>query len=364
VKVAVLEYLCGGGLQEASESASSSLTDEGLAMLCSLANDLALCGHDVHTFLDHCSIYAKTHFIPQVHVHSLGYKGAELDWLEQWSSMAIACDLAIVIAPELDHQLSQIVEHLRKAGAKVLAPSAPFLAATSDKLTTAMLLVQSKIAHPATQTLTEFQARVRTKSSALPLTLKRRDGAGCADMMVFADQGRLLRWLSIHESLYRAGDDWLVQEWLPGRPASMAVIASLDWQIIGAVEQAIRFDTNNEDGCSKVCYVGGAGPMEGVTDEIMKQLAKSVRQAFPVGAAGWIGIDFLVPSDPTKLQDYVVVEINPRLTTSYLGYRKWYGPQLASALLKTPDNPTFFSETLKTTIEFSASEFKKNRGET
>ena len=102
----------------------------------------------------------------------------------------------------------------------------------------------------------------------------------------------------------------------------------------------------------------------GVNDAILLQLARNIQQAFPFEAAGWIGIDFLVPNDPTQLQDYVVVEINPRLTTSYLGYRKWYGPHLAGTLLKTPDNPAFFSAKQKPPIEFAVCEFTKNHGET
>ncbi len=339
-------------------------------MLSGLANDLALCGYEVHTLLDQSSIQAKSHFRSQVHVHSLDATMSDSSWLRQWSELAKACDLAIVIAPELDNQLTRIVEQLRLSGAKVLAPSVPFLQATSDKLTTAKLLSQSDIAHPPTQTLTEFQATDRSKGlggsakSDLPLTLKRRDGAGCADMMIFADRERLEHWLSIHASLYLAGDDWLVQEWLPGRPASMAIIADQEWRVVGAVEQTIQSDTANQDGCALVSYLGGRGPLQDVTDEILVQLARNIQQALPVEAAGWIGIDFLVPNDPTQLRDYVVVEINPRLTTSYLGYRKWYGPQLAGALLKTPDNPAFFSAIQKPPIEFSVCEFTKNQGET
>ncbi|MCY2984453.1 MAG: ATP-grasp domain-containing protein [Planctomycetota bacterium] len=348
----------------------SSLIREGLAMLSGLANDLALCDHEVHTLLDRQTVHATTHFRSQVHVHSLDSTTGDSRWLEQWSDLAKACDLAIVVAPELDNQLACIVEHLRSSGAKVLAPSVPFLQATSDKLTTAKLLSQSDIAHPRTQTLTEFQAMQRSKGLGgsakgdLPLTLKRRDGAGCADMMIFADRERLERWLSIHASLYLTGEDWLVQEWLIGRPASMAIIAGQEWRIVGAVEQNMQCDTANQDGWSSVSYLGGRGPLQGITDEILEQLAGGVQQALPDEAAGWIGVDFLVPNDPTQLRDYVVVEINPRLTTSYLGYRKWYGPQLAGTLLKTPDNPAFFSAMQKPPIEFSVYEFAKNHGET
>lgn len=339
-------------------------------MLSGLANDLALCGHEVHTHLDQKSIHTKSHFHSQVVVHSLDSTTGGSRWLEQWSEMAVACDLAIVIAPELDNQLTRIVEQLRLSGAKAIAPSLPFLQVTSDKLATAKLLSQCNIAHPPTQTLTEFQATERSKDfkiskrGDIPLTLKRRDGAGCADMMIFADRERLERWLPIEAGLYAAGDDWLVQEWHPGRPASMAIIADQKWRVVGAVEQTIQCDTANQDGWSLVSYLGGRGPLQGVTDEVLVQLARNIQQALPFEAAGWIGIDFLVPDDPTQLRDYVIVEINPRLTTSYLGYRKWYGPQLAGALLKTPDNPAFFSAIQKPPIEFSVCEFTKNHGET
>ncbi len=370
MKVAVLEYLCGSG--QFDESAMSSLIREGLAMLSGLANDFALCGHEVHTLLDHNSMHARSHFRSQVHVYPLDSTAGGASWLEQWNAMAKACDLAIVIAPELDDQLTRIVGQLRLSGATVLAPSVSFLRATSDKLTTAKLLSQANITHPPTQTLTEYRATDRSKRqdassslrSEMPLTLKRRDGAGCADMMIFADWERLERWLSIHPSLYLTGEDWLVQEWLPGRPASMAIIAGQEWRIVGAVEQNLQCDTANQDGWSSVSYLGGRGPLQGITDEILEQLARGVQQALPDKAVGWIGVDFLVPSDPAQLRDYVVVEINPRLTTSYLGYRKWYGPQLAGALLKTPDNPAFFSAMQKSPIEFSVCEFTKNHVET
>lgn len=339
-------------------------------MLSGLANDFAYCGHTVHTVLAPNATPFMQHFHPQVRLNALGSNAGEGEWIEHWIDVAKACDLAVVIAPELDNQLTRIVEQLRLSGAKVLAPSVPFLQATSDKLTTARLLSQFNIAHPPTQSLTEFLAADRSKDRQLtslgerPLTIKRRDGAGCTDMMIFADRARLEHWLSIHASLYLAGDDWLIQEWLPGRHASMAIIAGQEWQVVGAVEQTIQCDTANQNGWSLVSYLGGRGPLQGVTDEILVQLARNVQQALPAEAAGWIGIDFLVPDDPTQLRDYVIVEINPRLTTSYLGYRKWYGPHLAGALLKTPDNPTFFSGVQKIPIEFSACEITKNHGET
>ena len=48
MRVGVLEWICGGGLQEMDlQEISSSLRGEGMAMLLSVAEDLAKAGHEV-----------------------------------------------------------------------------------------------------------------------------------------------------------------------------------------------------------------------------------------------------------------------------------------------------------------------------
>ncbi len=48
------------------------------------------------------------------------------------------------------------------------------------------------------------------------------------------------------------------------------------------------------------------------------------------GLSGYIGFDLLLPADPQRL---LVVEANPRLTTSYLGYRALAKGNLAARIL-------------------------------
>ena len=320
MKVAVLEYLSGGELQE--DGNSPSLFNEGLAMLSALAIDLLQCGHEVHTCLNtnvafrsakdaQFALFA-THeatlnnsILGGLNVHHIDQNYADTAWAERWIEVALHCDQTIVIAPEIHQQLHRIVDKLRSAGATVVASSEAFLQATSDKLTTANLFIDAHVPHPATQTLSQYRLsmdRLDNKNQELAVTLKRRDGAGCCDMKVFTSQQKLTEWLKNKESQNLMGDEWIVQEWLAGRPASMALLTGDDWTLLGAVEQ-------------------------------LEKLASQVRVALPSGAAGWIGIDFLVPDESVGSKDLIVIEVNPRLTTSYLGYRKWYGYQLADALL-------------------------------
>ena len=104
--------------------------------------------------------------------------------------------------------------------------------------------------------------------------------------------------------------------------------------VLGAVEQQIELASeSNHCGYASVSYLGGAGPLQRVSFEQLEHLAMRVRDSLPLGAKGWIGIDFLIPDEMQSSQNLVVIEINPRLTTSYLGYRQWYGHALANSLV-------------------------------
>ena len=329
MKVAVLEVLSGAGLID--HEISPSLHQEGMAMLSSLSNDLVMSGHQVHTCLDRASLTQRDSLHSDVQVHELGPAG--VDWLKAWEAIASNCDRTVVIAPELDNQLEHIVERLRGTGSNVVASSQDFLRATSDKLITAQLLSIANVAHPSTCTLSQFVEESTSTTTPMPMTVKRRDGAGCADMKYFANTSMVRNWLAKQDL---NGDEWIVQPWLAGRPSSMAIIADDHWHVLGAVEQIIELAPSSFDSdISNVSYRGGAGPLVGVTLDQLELLAKKVRHSLPSGAQGWIGIDFLVPMDPLGSKEFVVIEVNPRLTTSYLGYRQWYGHKLAHALVDT-----------------------------
>ncbi len=379
MRVAVLEFLSGGGLlnnvipppdttPDTTPQVANLLAplyQEGLSMLAALATDLSESGHEVHICLERKAatdplVVSLMKRFSRLRVHDV-----DLAWLDRWSEVALQCDRTIVIAPEIHHQLERIVNKLRFSGAVVIAPSASFLQATSDKLATAELLKESGVPHPITQSLTQYRLTPVPQgdcNARLPVTLKRRDGAGCADMKVFDDHRKFAEWLKSHESQLLAGDDWIVQPWLSGRPASLALIA-LDnvWTVLGAVEQRIELTSESiERGYSTVSYLGGAGPLAGVSIEQLERLALSVREALPSRAEGWIGIDFLIPDSMHMSQDLVIIEINPRLTTSYLGYRKWYGYTLADSLLGNSNRSNLNPKSIYELFAFSSWEYNSS----
>ena len=190
----------------------------------------------------------------------------------------------------------------------------------------------------------------------------------------FADGERLIGKLGTLVDL----SEWIVQPWILGRSVSLALTGAWDltqggsfrrWgpfegdcemmpEVIGPTEQLFGTGSMIENasgdstesiesiesmeptegstlgssiGSSVGSYVGGNGPVE-VDPQELWRFARGLLRAVPGSRAGWIGIDFLmVPEGP-----WVALEINARLTSSYLGYRKHYGPMLADTILGCP----------------------------
>jgi predicted ATP-grasp superfamily ATP-dependent carboligase len=70
-------------------------------------------------------------------------------------------------------------------------------------------------------------------------------------------------------------------------------------------------------------------------------------------AHGYVGIDVLLGRDPTGSGD-LVVEVNPRLTTSYIGYRAACQTNLAEAMLAVCDGREGTIEFSERTIAFDS----------
>ena len=373
MKVAVLELLSGGGIHEligipnadsAGESERSEIAQallrEGWAMLHALASDLQQCGHQVFTCLDQELVQSKqdpTYALTSFDDFACSNR---VDWLSQWRQVAILAEITIVIAPEIDNLLALTVSHLREHGAIVLAPDALFLKATSDKLLFAEAMLDANLPHPSTQTLTSFLQSPPAEqtsfaiSSSDGLVLKRRDGAGCADMKRFENDRSLATWCrskllatQLSEATQRTenstwsmneraqhGESWIVQPWLVGSARSLAVLAGRSHWILGSVAQRIEhLPCKDNASVSNVQYTGGFGPLDDTTFQQLERFANRALNAIPGKPSGWIGIDFLIPDGAKDWTHWVPIEINPRLTTSYLGYRQWYGGALGDMLL-------------------------------
>ena len=85
-----------------------------------------------------------------------------------------------------------------------------------------------------------------------------------------------------------------------------------------------------EDGRFK--YQGGRMPADISAESALavQQLAERACHAVP-GLTGYIGCDIVLPGD--RPLEPVLIEINPRLTSSYLGYRQMTDDNIPARLL-------------------------------
>ena len=122
----------------------------------------------------------------------------------------------------------------------------------------------------------------------------------------------------------RSNARWRIEPYCPGIPASVAMLCGPHQSVaLPPCEQRLSND-------GRFCYMGGRLPLAGQLAERATQLAHRAQQALPP-ANGYLGID-LVLGDNTA-EDFVI-EVNPRLTTSYVGLRQLADVNLAEAMLR------------------------------
>lgn len=184
-----------------------------------------------------------------------------------------------------------------------------------------------------------------------PVVIKPIDGAGAIDTHLVADPAALAEALARREPDAAAKaryldetDDgpcpshhWiglgrlgavLVQPFVPGQPMSASFLVDRRGRahLVGVGRQEVALDGG------RFHYRGGTVP------DGSPALAAEPRRAIDAvpGLRGWVGVDFILEDDGRA----AILEINPRLTTSFVGLKALLPPgTLAGALLDAFDRP-------------------------
>ncbi len=312
MRIFVGEYVCGGGFIETElDEIPSSLRREGAAMLAALVADLSEVAETV--------VPIDARFAPPTEASEVIQVDPDALFWGQWAKIAAECDHAVIVAPESDGKLAQGIGMLRSQGVDVIASSGDFLRTTSDKSLTSKVLHGAQIAHPLTMSLTDLRHE-KELSGFSNFVVKPVDGCGTQEIQRFDNfktaRAHLKRGL-------------ILQNWCEGRAVSIGLIASSTQQVfLPAVSQSI---------CEKTCtYGGGQGPLDADVQRRATVIASRAVNAMPPTAKGFVGLDLLIGDRPSE---DMVIEINPRLTTSYVGLRKMINGNLAARLLDLETGP-------------------------
>ena len=309
--VFLYEWVTGGGLVEEPGPLPSSLLTEGTAMLSAVAADFAALEETRVTVLRDMRLdEMPLPGVETVEIHSSSHRQ------EEFAQLASTADQTLVIAPEFDDILLKTLVDGRKAGGRLLAASHEFVELTSDKHRTAEKLSSAGVPTPEAVPILADEEQL-PKDFLYPAVLKPVCGAGSQHTLLVSnarDEPPPYSWPS------------RLERFCPGMAASVAFLCGPSHHV---ALPACRQDLSKD---GRFTYEGGAMLAEPNLARRATALADRALRALPP-ALGYVGVDLVLGKAGDGSED-VVIEVNPRLTTSYIGLRAATPDNLAAALLE------------------------------
>ncbi len=302
MRILAFEHFSGGGL--ADQPLPASLAREGDLMLSALVRDLAgLPGVTV--------LATRDPRLPRLPGCETLLPRTGEGPLALYRRGLAAADAAWPTAPEGGGLLERLALETEAAGKVLLGCRPGAVRVTASKRATARALAEHGI--PVVPTFLAGEAPVW---AAGPWVVKPDDGAGCEETEVLESRDAALARLA------SAPGRLVAQPWIEGEPVSLSLLC--------AGETARLLSCNRQ----RVVVRGGRLVFEGVAvnavsdaDGRLARLGERIAAALP-GLWGYAGVDLvLAPEGP------VVLEVNPRLTTSYCGLRAALGFNPAALVL-------------------------------
>lgn len=314
MRIFVYEFVTAGGfLDSALGEIPSSLLAEGSAMRNALAADFAaLPGCQVSLLEDDRLPERRLEGVDHCRVESLETHD------RAFAACASAADWSVVVAPEFDGHLERLARRVVDVGGRLLGPSPEVIALAADK----HRLAEHLRAHgvPAPRGIQVDCSEPLPADFRYPAVLKPIDGCGSLGVQRVDCAGA-----PVDRELDIASRRRL-EEFCEGVPVSVALLCGPAGTCpLPPCRQALSTD-------GRFTYLGGSLPLDDAADQApAKQLA--LRAIKTLGeVTGYLGVDLVLGRDAAPGGD-VVIEINPRLTTSYVGLRAASRVNLAQAMI-------------------------------
>jgi len=308
LRLLVYEHVSGGGF--ADEAIPVSVLSEGFGMLRTLVSDFKTAGHYVTITLD--SRIAKLN--PPIDADCVVPVFSSQIALANLRKNSDSADATYVIAPETNGLLRSLVGIVEQTGAASLNCQADAIEKVSDKVFLHNFMKKLGLPLPETMMfsvandLKEIKKAVRGNLN-FPAIFKPSDGVSCCGLSTVSNEEQVDGAI---EKIKRESSSkhFLVQELIGGDATSVSLLATGSKAVpISLNRQDVTIET--PEACSS--YNGGIvpfdNPMGAEAFEAAEKLVKSVS-----GFRGYIGVDFVLTEEAA-----VAIEVNPRLTTSYVG---------------------------------------------
>jgi predicted ATP-grasp superfamily ATP-dependent carboligase len=249
--------------------------------------------------------------IPGCDVHAIESAGQEKATLAR---LAAEADWTVLVAPEFSGFLESRAQAVDAAGGRLLGPGTGLIRLASNKHLTAMHLARAGVPVAPGRLLETGDALPH--DFHYPAVLKPVDGAGSQGV-------RFIERPGAHPGVVPSPHR--LERFCPGLAASVAVLCGPRQRLpLAPCRQRL-----SDDG--RFSYLGGSLPLDARLAARARHLAALAASALP-DPLGYLGVDLVLGPDDAAGDD-VVIEINPRLTTSYVGLRESASVNLAAAML-------------------------------
>jgi len=312
MRILLDEWCCSGGMQSAG-LADDGLAREGAAMLAAVVGDAAAADDLTVTVLVAAGLaLACPPGVRVVRVDS----GAHDRILE---TEAARSDCALVVAPETDGILADVVARVRATGCRVLVSSDAFLRLAADKQATVVALAAAGV--PVAAGCSVPAGADWPTGFHLPAVRKSRGGAGGDGLVVVDDASAIPPPPPCPARL---------EARVPGRPVGVSCLCGPRGNLpIAVMEQHFSGGRSPRYlGSQPVTDPGILYRAEPLADRAIAAVARAAGG----GAVGWVGVDMILGAREDGRGDRVL-EINPRLTSSVIGVAAAWRGGLIRALV-------------------------------
>ena len=317
-KIFIFEYVSGGGFNQID--IPSSLFSEGYGMLKSIIDDFKNLDFEVITLLDKrisfLGVFLEADFIELVN--------SKDNYLQKFKLAVKKCHSSFIIAPEFSNILYNLTKIVKDNNKKVLSIDLKGIEQGSSKIKTYEFFTASNVKTPRTFTIPLNNGSLNVdfiiqkfNDLSSPIVIKPNDGVGGELIYYFDKEIEISNFFNQKNNIIGSNRSFILQEYIEGEDLSISLIGLSNSLKISKKNPIILSintqDINIKKPHSETEYFGGYTPIIDTGDQISNILQKLNLTNFN----GYFGIDFVKKADDSVY----FIEINPRLTTSYIGIR-------------------------------------------
>jgi predicted ATP-grasp superfamily ATP-dependent carboligase len=322
LRLLVYEFVSGGGYAE--KPIPPSILSEGFGMLRTLVSDFRAAGHSVTTMLDSRLSVLN----PPVEADSIQPVSSWKNAQAAVQKSAESADAVYVIAPESDNVLRSLLANFESKNIQSLNCLSSAVGRVSDKAVFQDHVKRLGVPTPESVVLSvhsDVKKTAETVSGRIgfPVVFKPLNEVGCTGLSVVKSKrsvaGAVKKIVQESSSKY-----FMAQELIHGVSASVSLISTGSEALpVSLNKQNVSLGTPG----SASTYDGGIVPFDSPQKHAALSVAKRIVESFK-GLRGYVGVDLVLSED-----EPVVIELNPRLTTSYVGFRRVAGFNPAQAIV-------------------------------